>query len=66
MPRGSAGSAAESCCQAAGARARTRMRGVRVAVLPGGTHHSIPAGEAGPLSQLVRGFRRETADQGGP
>jgi pimeloyl-ACP methyl ester carboxylesterase len=48
------------------ARARTRMRGVRVAVLPSATHHSIPAGQAAPLSQLVLGFRQETADQDGP
>jgi pimeloyl-ACP methyl ester carboxylesterase len=38
-------------------RARTMMPPARVEVLPGASHHSIPAGQAGPLSQLLLGLR---------
>jgi pimeloyl-ACP methyl ester carboxylesterase len=38
------------------ARARADVPGVRVEVLPGASHHPIPAAQAGPLSRLLLGF----------
>jgi len=38
------------------ARACASLPDVRVEVLPGASYHSIPAGQAGPLSRLLLDF----------
>jgi pimeloyl-ACP methyl ester carboxylesterase len=46
------------------AAARAGVPGLRVEVLAGATHHSIPAAQAGPLSGLLAGFlQAQRADQ---